>query len=164
MTLSIRILCLLTLLYAWPVMAPGPAGRIGVVAAARAQESVKVWVNPHSSVYHCFGSRYYGNTKAGQFMAEPEARASGNRPAYGQSCGTTNPNTPTVAPQPLRVTAPAGSNGGEVAEVRVWVNTRSGVYHCPGSRYYGNTKAGKFTSEAEARVAGNRPAYGRACG
>lgn len=29
-------------------------------------------------------------------------------------------------------------------EVRVWVNTRSGVYLCPGSRWYGKTKQGKF--------------------
>jgi hypothetical protein len=28
-------------------------------------------------------------------------------------------------------------------ESRVWVNTSSGVYHCPGGRYYGNTKAGE---------------------
>jgi hypothetical protein len=43
------------------------------------------------------------------------------------------------------------------------VNTASRVYHCPGSRYYGATKAGRFTSEAVARAAGHRPAYGRAC-
>ena len=47
---------------------------------------------------------------------------------------------------------------------RVWVNTSSGVYHCPGSRYYGKTKRGTYMTEAEAVKAGNRPAYGRACG
>jgi hypothetical protein len=26
--------------------------------------------------------------------------------------------------------------------VTVWVNTRSGVYHYPGTRWYGNTKSG----------------------
>ena len=40
---------------------------------------------------------------------------------------------------------------------RVWVNTSSGVYHCPGARYYGNTKRGRFVSEAEAIPAGNHP-------
>ena len=39
---------------------------------------------------------------------------------------------------------------------RVWVNTRSGVYHCPGSQYYGKTKSGEFMGEAEARASGKR--------
>jgi hypothetical protein len=46
---------------------------------------------------------------------------------------------------------------------RVWVNTNSGVYHCPGTRYYGNTKRGQYASEAEAISSGNRPAYGSRC-
>jgi hypothetical protein len=41
---------------------------------------------------------------------------------------------------------------------QVWVNTRSGVYHYPGARWYGNTTQGKFMSEAEARAEGYRPA------
>jgi hypothetical protein len=38
------------------------------------------------------------------------------------------------------------------------VNTATGVYHYPGTRWYGNTKQGKFMSEAEARAHGYRPA------
>jgi hypothetical protein len=49
-------------------------------------------------------------------------------------------------------------------EVTVWVNTRSGVYHCPASRWYGNTKQGRFMGECEARADGYRPAYGNPCG
>ena len=49
-------------------------------------------------------------------------------------------------------------------EVKVWVNTNSGVYHCPGTRWYGKTKHGEYMSECEAIKAGNRPAYGKACG
>jgi len=49
-------------------------------------------------------------------------------------------------------------------EVQVWVNTKSGVYHCPGTRWYGKTKQGKYMGECAAIKAGNRPAYGRACG
>ena len=36
----------------------------------------------------------------------------------------------------------------------VWVNLDSGVYHYPGTRYYGKTKSGKYLSEAEAIKAG----------
>ena len=52
----------------------------------------------------------------------------------------------------------------EKKEVRVWVNTASGVYHCPGTRWYGKTKHGEYMSECEAIKKGNRPAYGKACG
>ena len=47
------------------------------------------------------------------------------------------------------------------ADVMVWLNTNSGVYHCPGGQYYGNTKKGKFLSEREAASQGYRAAYGR---
>jgi hypothetical protein len=52
----------------------------------------------------------------------------------------------------------------ENKEVKVWVNASSGVYHCPGTRWYGNTKHGKYVGECAAIKDGNRPAYGRACG
>lgn len=45
----------------------------------------------------------------------------------------------------------------------VWVNTNSGVYHCPGTYYYGNTKEGKYMTQGAAKAAGHRPAYGREC-
>jgi len=54
---------------------------------------------------------------------------------------------------------PAGARVGQSSESRqVWVNTATGVYHYPGTRWYGNTKQGKFMSEAEARDHGYRPA------
>jgi uncharacterized protein DUF3761 len=52
----------------------------------------------------------------------------------------------------------------ETKEVKVWVNTHSGVYHCPGSQWYGKTKEGKYLTECEAKKAGYRPAYGNPCG
>jgi hypothetical protein len=48
--------------------------------------------------------------------------------------------------------------------VRVWVNTNSGVYHCPNTRWYGKTKSGKYMKEKEAHAKGYRPAYGIVCG
>ena len=49
-------------------------------------------------------------------------------------------------------------------KVRVWVNTNSGVYHCPGTRWYGNTKRGEYMMQKEAQSKDYRPAYGIVCG
>lgn len=49
-------------------------------------------------------------------------------------------------------------------EIKVWVNTRSHVYHCPGTQWYGKTKQGRYLSESEAQKEGDRPAYGHSCG
>lgn len=46
---------------------------------------------------------------------------------------------------------------------RVWVNLRSGVYHCPGTTYYGKTSRGVYLPEAAARDSGYRANGGRAC-
>jgi hypothetical protein len=47
--------------------------------------------------------------------------------------------------------------------VKVWVNTNSGVYHCPGTRWYGNTKKGEYIAQKEAQDKHYRPAYGKVC-
>ena len=38
----------------------------------------------------------------------------------------------------------------------VWVNTRSGVYHYQGERYFGSTQEGKFICERDAKREGDR--------
>ena len=45
-------------------------------------------------------------------------------------------------------------------ESEVWVNTRSGKYFKPGSRYYAKTKQGKFMTEIDALDSGYLPAGG----
>ena len=60
--------------------------------------------------------------------------------------------------------AQAAQTKTEKKEVKVWVNTNSNVYHCPGTRWYGKTKHGEYMSECEAIKKGNRAAYGKACG
>jgi hypothetical protein len=49
--------------------------------------SVTVWVNTNSGVYHCANTRWYGNTKSGQYMTQQEAQSKGYRPAHGSACG-----------------------------------------------------------------------------
>jgi hypothetical protein len=42
------------------------------------------------------------------------------------------------------VSTPAGAHVAQSSESRqVWVNTATGIYHYPGTRWYGNTKQGK---------------------
>jgi hypothetical protein len=65
-----------------------------------------------------------------------------------------SPNPPVSKPTPLRIPEAADTAG------QVWVNTRSGKYWKPGSRYYGVTKQGEYMSEEEAVQKGYRPANG----
>jgi len=59
---------------------------------------------------------------------------------------------------------PAASILHRKKHVKVWVNTETGIYHCPGTRWYGKTEHGKYMGECKARRKGYRPAYYRPCG
>lgn len=60
--------------------------------------------------------------------------------------------------------APAPSSIGKTgSDVRVWVNTKSGVYHCPDTPYYGTTKQGIYMTESEALKKRYHGVGGRAC-
>jgi hypothetical protein len=71
-----------------------------------------------------------------------------------------NANAPVA--KPVSTTAATQSDSGN-PKVKVWVNINSGVYHCPGTRWYGTTKQGEYMTRAEAQKKGYRPAYGKVC-
>ena len=77
-----------------------------------------------------------------------------------------------VGPQQRLSATPVQKNGAQGDEkkttqgnpsTKVWVNTKSHVYHCPGARYYGTTKNGAYMTQADAQKQGNRPSNGKAC-
>ena len=79
---------------------------------------------------------------AGQSAAAPATQAAKKGPKANLA------NTPV---------APGGGPG------LVWVNTASNVYHCPGTDYYGKTKAGSYMSEADAKAKGAHGDHGKTC-
>jgi len=116
------------------------------------------------------GSSFTGTSRSGACRghggvgtwgpAAGTAPATSTAPAAGtakEPAKSTMTNTTTPPAQTGR-TAPPGGNIGQV-----WVNSQSKVYHCPGDRYHGKTKAGSYMSESAAKSAGDRPAHGKAC-
>ena len=74
-----------------------------------------------------------------------------------------------VGPEPRALGRPSEDERAEAARAppaaadhqgQVWVNTKSGKYWLPGSRFYGKTRQGEYMSEADARAKGYSPANG----
>lgn len=55
-----------------------------------------------------------------------------------------------------------GTTTAQETSAQVWANSRSHV-HCPGSPFYGNTKSGRYMTEAKAVTSGYRAAGGMTC-
>jgi hypothetical protein len=70
-----------------------------------------------------------------------------------------NSSTPPK-PQPPK---PRSTAAPGAAPNKVWVNTTTGIYHCPGDRYYGKTKDGQYMTEKDARASGAHGSHNETC-
>ena len=98
-----------------------------------------------------------------------QTAAPGAKSAATKATMVVNPLAPGAAattPAPATVVKPAAAPAVAAAgggDGKVWVNSKSSVYHCPGTKFYGKTKAGEYMSEADAKAKGNHPNNKKAC-
>jgi hypothetical protein len=104
--------------------------------ACRGHKGVKTW---------------YASTAAPASAAAP---APAPAPAAAPAPMTMKAKTSTPA---STTPAPGGGPG------LVWLNTSTKVYHCPGTKYYGTTKAGAYMTEAAAKAKGAHADAGKPC-
>ena len=69
---------------------------------------------------------------------------------------------PAVSAPQHQPTAPKANPAGS-PNVKVWVNTKSGIYHCPGTSSYGKTQKGAYMTQKDAQAKKYRPANGKVC-
>jgi hypothetical protein len=114
--------------------------------ACRGHKGVKEWYGAPAS-----GGKAAPSSASTSSSGSSSASAPATPPPAAKSAPATTSKTSSTA------TAPGGGAD------KVWVNTDSNVYHCPGTRYYGTTKVGVYMTEAEAKAKGARPDHGKPC-
>ena len=95
------------------------------------------------------------------------------RDGHGEDAATTAASTAAspAVPSASNAANSAASTAKTKAKVaaaggsadKVWLNTKSNVYHCFGTKSYGTTKVGEYLSEADAKAKGARADHGKAC-
>jgi hypothetical protein len=81
------------------------------------------------------------------------ARATQSSSSATQCTGADHAPADVTSATPIAQETPPAKTAG-----MVWVNTDTGVYHKPGSRWYGKSKHGKYMLEVDAIKAGYKPA------
>ena len=167
MKTAIRLMALATGLFVaqMAVAQAAPAGSTGQCkdgtytnapskkGACRGHQGVKTWLAAESAAP--------AKPAAPAPMAAPAAPAKA-APAAAPAAAATPAKAASgkMAPAARAASMPQAPGGGPGM---VWVNTASNVYHCPGSDFYGKTKAGAYMSEADAKAKGAHADHNHPC-
>ena len=109
------------------------------------------------------GTSFNGTSRSGACSGHGGVQTWGAAAATPPAAAPSTARPATASPAPATSTSatpPPAAGGGPD---KVWVNTASKVYHCPGTEWYGKTKQGAYMTEAAAKAAGNHADHGKAC-
>ncbi len=171
MKTALRLMAFATgLLAAQAVMAQAPAGATGQCkdgtyttsasksGACHGHQGVKEWFATSAPAASTAKSTAAAAPAAAASTAKAAPAAAAAAPAAAASATTsTTKSAASHASTATMAQAPGGGPG------MVWVNTATNVYHCPGSQYYGKTKAGSYMSEADAKAKGAHADHNKPC-
>jgi hypothetical protein len=114
------------------------------------------------------GTYYTGATKKGACRGHKGVKdwygATASSPEKAPTASTASTPAATPAPAPAakpKANSAAPAPGGGPGQV--WLNTKTNVYHCQGTKWYGTTKAGAYMTEAEAKAKGAHADHGKSC-
>ena len=158
-TAAVALIC------AIPAWAQAPAGSTGQCkdGSYTSAESKRGACAGHGGVKEWFATeKNANNAKSSDGAKASTSTRTTPEPAQGttRSAAQSSSSAASVARSGTTDAAQPAAGGGAG---KVWVNTRSHVYHCMGDRYYGNTKSGEYMSEAEAKAQGSHAAHGKSC-
>ena len=150
--------------------AGAPAGTTGVckdgsfsnaavkAGACSGHKGVKTWIGAATATTPAASAAASASTKA---VVPAGAPSKAVAPAAATPAASAPPAVKATPATPATKATPAVAAG--AGPDKVWVNTESKVYHCPGTKYYGTTKKGEYLTEADALAKGNHADHKKAC-